>query len=66
MNEHLRISRRGFLRGTIVAAVGAGSFPYFVPSSALGKAGTVAAVHCQAGDMIDEGIELLVLDTETP
>ncbi|MEJ2704523.1 MAG: Gfo/Idh/MocA family oxidoreductase, partial [Sedimentisphaerales bacterium] len=42
MNEHLRISRRGFLRGTVVAAVGAGSFPYFVPSSALGKAGTVA------------------------
>ncbi len=42
MIENMKLSRRGFLRGTIVAAVGAGSFPYVVPSSALGKAGAVA------------------------
>ena len=42
MIEEVKISRRGFLRGSIIAAAGVGSFPYFVPSSALGKAGTVA------------------------
>jgi predicted dehydrogenase len=37
------ISRRKFLKRAAGAAVGAIGFPYFVPSSALGKAGNVAA-----------------------
>ncbi|MBW8041707.1 MAG: Gfo/Idh/MocA family oxidoreductase [Planctomycetes bacterium] len=37
------ISRRNFLRGAGFAALGAISFPYIVQSSALGKAGHVAA-----------------------
>ncbi len=37
------INRRQFLRRTTGAAVGAVSFPYVVSSSALGKAGSVAA-----------------------
>jgi predicted dehydrogenase len=37
------INRRQFLRRTTGAAVGAVSFPYIVSSSALGKAGSVAA-----------------------
>jgi predicted dehydrogenase len=35
------MNRRGFLRGAAIAA-GAVGFPYFVPSSALGKGGAVA------------------------
>ncbi len=37
------INRRQFLRRTTGAAVGAVSFPYIVSSSALGKAGSIAA-----------------------
>ena len=37
------ISRRQFLKGATVAAAGVAGFPYFVPSSALGRAGNVAA-----------------------
>ncbi|MHC4489475.1 MAG: twin-arginine translocation signal domain-containing protein, partial [Planctomycetota bacterium] len=39
----IEINRRQFLRRTTGAAVGAASFPYVVSSSALGKAGSVAA-----------------------
>ncbi|MHC4624972.1 MAG: twin-arginine translocation signal domain-containing protein, partial [Planctomycetota bacterium] len=42
MLQKSKINRRGFLRtaaGTAAAAIG---FPYLIPSSALGKAGTVA------------------------
>ncbi len=38
-----QISRRSFLKKTTGAAVGAISFPYIVSSSALGRAGNVAA-----------------------
>ena len=38
-----RVSRRGFLRTAAGAAVGAVGFPYVVSSSALGKAGSIAA-----------------------
>ena len=37
-----RMSRRGFLKQTGMAVAGAVAFPYIVPSSALGLAGTVA------------------------
>ncbi|MHC4537359.1 MAG: twin-arginine translocation signal domain-containing protein, partial [Planctomycetota bacterium] len=37
------ITRRGFLKKTTGAAVGAVSFPYIVSSSALGANGNVAA-----------------------
>ena len=43
MKRDNEISRRGFLKKTAGAAVGAMSFPYIVSSSALGKAGNVAA-----------------------
>jgi len=36
------LSRRGFLREAAGASVAAVGFPYFVPASALGQAGTVA------------------------
>lgn len=36
------ISRRQFLKGATVAAAGVAGFPYLVPSSALGRAGSVA------------------------
>ncbi len=41
MNKNM-VSRRRFLKKTTGLAVGAIGFPYIVPSSALGKAGTVA------------------------
>jgi hypothetical protein len=37
-----RISRRRFIKAATGITAGAISFPYIVPSSALGKAGTVA------------------------
>ena len=37
----LKINRRKFLRWTTATALGAISFPYIVPSSALGKAGNI-------------------------
>ncbi|HUW19947.1 MAG TPA: Gfo/Idh/MocA family oxidoreductase [Sedimentisphaerales bacterium] len=40
--NHKNIGRREFLKGITGAAVGAIGFPYVVPSSALGKAGSVA------------------------
>lgn len=43
MKRDNEISRRGFLKKTAGAAVGALGFPYLVSSSALGKAGSVAA-----------------------
>ncbi len=43
MKRDNEISRRGFLKKTAGAAVGAMSLPYIVSSSALGKAGNVAA-----------------------
>lgn len=42
MNKKKNITRRGFLKTGAGAIVGAAAFPYVVPSSALGKAGTVA------------------------
>ena len=36
------ITRRMFLKNTAAAAVGVAGFPYFVPASALGKAGSVS------------------------
>jgi hypothetical protein len=42
MSKRGRITRRSFLRKTAGVAAGAAAFPYFVPSSALGKAGGVA------------------------
>ena len=37
------LNRRQFLKYAAITAVGVAGFPYFVPSSALGKAGNVAA-----------------------
>lgn len=42
MDKKQYITRRRFLRKAAGAAAGVTVFPYFVPSSALGKAGTVA------------------------
>jgi len=36
-----KINRRGFLKNTMATIASMGSFPYLIPSSALGKAGTV-------------------------
>ena len=41
--QNRTLSRRNFLKSTLAASAGAIGFPYFVPSSALGKAGSVAA-----------------------
>jgi len=43
MNQRRYITRRFFLRRAAGVAGGAVTFPYIVPSSALGKAGTAAA-----------------------
>ena len=42
MKRSTNATRRQFLKGATTASVGALGFPYIVPSSALGKAGTVA------------------------
>jgi predicted dehydrogenase len=42
MKTRQRITRRSFLKKTTGLAAGAIAFPYVVPSSALGKAGTIA------------------------
>ncbi len=42
MNQRLHISRRGFLKKAASVTGYVASFPYIVPSSALGKAGSVA------------------------
>ena len=42
MKRSKNATRRQFLKGATTASVGALGFPYIVPSSALGKAGTVA------------------------
>jgi len=42
MLQKKSINRRRFLKHSMAAAVGVAGFPYFVPSSALGKAGRVA------------------------
>ena len=42
MSKRSNISRRRFLAQAAGTAVGAVAFPHFIPSSALGKAGTVA------------------------
>ncbi|MHC4301906.1 MAG: Gfo/Idh/MocA family protein, partial [Planctomycetota bacterium] len=42
MSKSGHITRRSFLRRTVGVAAGAAAFPYFVPSSALGKADAVA------------------------
>jgi len=42
MNYREHISRRNFLKRTSVVAGAVAAFPYIVPSSALGKAGSVA------------------------
>jgi len=42
MSQKKNIDRRQFLKRVVGTAVGTISFPYFVPSSALGKAGSVA------------------------
>ena len=41
MMKIMKINRRKFLRGATSAAVGMINFPHIIPSSALGKAGTV-------------------------
>ena len=43
MVRHGNVTRRSFLRGTGGLALGAVAFPYVVRSTALGKAGSVAA-----------------------
>jgi len=43
MHRGKKYTRRGFLKKAAGAAVGAAGFPYIVSSSALGKAGSVAA-----------------------
>ena len=43
MNKKKMLSRRRFLSGATGLSIAAVGFPYFVPSSALGKAGNVAA-----------------------
>ncbi len=42
MNQRGHISRRGFLKKAAGVTGAVASFPYIVPSSALGKAGKVA------------------------
>jgi predicted dehydrogenase len=42
MTKQNKLNRRRFLQKATGAAIGAVGFPYFVPSSALGKAGTIA------------------------
>jgi predicted dehydrogenase len=41
MPQKRRLRRRGFLKATAAAAAGTFSFPYVVPSSALGRAGRI-------------------------
>jgi predicted dehydrogenase len=43
MQNSKRITRRGFMKKTVGMAAGAVGFPYIIRSSALGKAGEVAA-----------------------
>jgi predicted dehydrogenase len=43
MQSHRDITRRGFMKKTVGMAAGAVGFPYIIRSSALGKAGEVAA-----------------------
>ena len=43
MSQQKSINRRQFLKRAAVTAAGGVAFPYFVPSSSLGKAGSVAA-----------------------
>ena len=40
--KDVKMNRRNFLKNTTLAAIGAVGFPYIVPSSALGKAGSMA------------------------
>ena len=42
MVKHPAITRRKFLKKATAAALGAAAIPYIIPSSALGKAGSVA------------------------
>ncbi len=42
MKKSKEMNRRSFVKKSVGAAVGAVAFPYLIPSSALGKAGTVA------------------------
>ena len=42
MNKN-KLSRRGFLKGAATTVAGVIAFPYIVASSAMGKAGSVAA-----------------------
>ncbi|MHC4213512.1 MAG: Gfo/Idh/MocA family protein [Planctomycetota bacterium] len=42
MNEQRQISRRSFLKKTSALTAGAVAFPYIVPSSAMGRSGTIA------------------------
>lgn len=42
MERRSALSRRGFLKRTVVGALGAAAFPYIAPDSALGLSGTVA------------------------
>jgi predicted dehydrogenase len=42
MKDTMRSTRRDFLKSASAAAIGAMGFPLFIPSSALGRSGTVA------------------------
>ena len=42
MKNKNTLSRRGFIKGSVGVAAGVVGFPYFVPGSALGKAGTIS------------------------
>ncbi len=42
MRKNASLTRRNFLKGTAVSALGAAAFPYIIPSSALGADGAVA------------------------
>lgn len=45
MSQKKKINRRQFLKKTTAVAAGAIGFPYVVPASALGKAGSVAPAN---------------------
>ncbi|MHC5074699.1 MAG: Gfo/Idh/MocA family protein, partial [Planctomycetota bacterium] len=57
MNKKQRFTRRGFLKKTTGLALGTIAFPYVVPSSALGKAGTVAPSNRITAGMVGWGMQ---------
>ncbi|MHC4256601.1 MAG: Gfo/Idh/MocA family protein [Planctomycetota bacterium] len=57
MSRRQHLTRRGFLKKTTGLALGTIAFPYVVPSSALGKAGTVAPSNRITAGMVGWGMQ---------